>query len=405
MNGSSRPAGPPTELIASFSFMATDAFDDLQRQQEQGGVEALFASLTATLRQEKKYHELFDALLMRSRQQLGLPAVMSTSLDDVAEPARTTLEEAYLSACREVGTLLLDEGKLREAWMYLRPVGDKQLVAAALANIAPNDENLQDLIEIGLHEGVAPALGYQLVLKHYGTCNAITTFEGALLSRPRADQQAAATLLLCTLHGELLANLRADITKQEGKEPAEGTLAKLAADRDWLFSDYNYHIDTTHLASTVRFARLLEEPAVLELAYDLTEYGRRLSKQFQFAGDEPFADVYPSHGLFFAAQLGRQVDEALAYFRAKAESIDPREFGAAAVEVYVALLARLGRYVEAIDATASMLPAGVRSSGFAPSLQELSRLAGNYERLLAVCRERGDLVSYAAGLAERQPAG
>ena len=200
-------------------------------------------------------------------------------------------------------------------------------MADALAKIEPNDENLQDLIEIGLHEGVAPALGYELVLKNYGTCNAITTFEGALTSRPRGDQQAAAGLLLRHLHHELLANVRADIARQEGSEPKQATLAELVADRDWLFADNNYHIDTTHLAATIRFARLLEDPADLALAYDLTEYGRRLSTQFQFAGDEPFADVYPSHGLFFAAQLGRQVDEALAYFRERAKNISVDEQG------------------------------------------------------------------------------
>lgn len=367
-------------------------------------MEGLFASLADQLKQDKKYHELFDALLMRARQRLGQPAASSAPLEDMPEPQRTALEEAYLSACREVGKLLLDEGKLREAWMYLRPAGDKQEIAAALAATTPNDENLQDLIEIGLHEGVAPALGYELVLKHYGTCNAITTFEGALLNRPRADQQAAATLLLQTLHRELLANLRADIARQEGKEPAETTLSQLVTDRDWLFGDYNYHIDTTHLASTVRFARLLEDRAALELAYDLTEYGRRLSQQFQFAGDEPFGDVYPSHGLFFAAQLGRQVDEALEYFRAKATSLDAHEVGAAGVDVYVALLARLGRYDEAIEAAATLLPEGVRSSGFAPSLIELSRSAGKFDKLLEVCRCRGDLVGYAAGLAEQAAA-
>src|SRR5262249_13642531 len=150
------------------------------------------------------------------------------------------------------------------------------LVADALARTEPNEENLQDLIEIGLHEGVAPALGFELVLKNYGTCNAITTFDGAMTSRPRADQQAAAALLLHRMHEDRLGNVRADIARQEGKEPQEQTLAELVAERDWLFADNNYHIDTTHLASTVRFARLLEDAEQLELAYDLTEYGRRL---------------------------------------------------------------------------------------------------------------------------------
>jgi hypothetical protein len=42
----------------------------------------------------------------------------------------------------------------------------------------------------------------------------------------------------------------------------------------------------------------------------------------------------------------------------------------------------------AIDAAARLLPQG-RGSGFAPSLLELSRMAGNYDRLMEVCRQRG----------------
>ncbi len=381
--------------------MSTSTFDELDSQLASQGADSLFAKLVEELQREKKYHELFDVLLMRARHQLGFPVMQSASLDDLDEPVRAKIEDAYLGACRQVGRLLLDEGKLREAWMYLRPVGDKQPVADALEKTEPTEENLQDLIEIGLHEGVAPTLGYALVLKNYGTCNAITTFEGTLTSRPRADQQAAAALLLRHLHQELLANVRADIERQEGKAPAEQTLATLVARREGLFADNNYHIDTTHLAAVVRFARLLEEPALIELAHDLTEYGRKLGAQFQFKGDEPFAEVYPSHARFFEAQLGRGVDESLAHFRRVAEATNVYEAGTAPAEVYIALLTRLKRYDEALAATVALLPPGTRTSGFAPNLLELSRLAGNYERLMAVCRERGDLVGYAAGLVER----
>ncbi|MEX0676705.1 MAG: hypothetical protein WD063_06490 [Pirellulales bacterium] len=384
--------------------MSDSRFDELEKRLCHEGADAVFDKLAAELASEKKFHELFDALLMRSRHRLGLPMILTRSLDELEEPLRTQVEDAYLAACREVGTLLLGEGRLREAWMYLRPVGDKKLVADALAKIVPNDENVQDLIEIGLHEGVAPALGYELVLKNYGTCNAITTFEGAVLGRPKADQQIAAGLLLKHLHAELVANVRADIARQEGSEPKETTLRELVADRDWLFAENNYHTDTTHLAATVRFARLIEDPALVEVAYDLTEYGRRLSRQFQFAGEEPFVDVYPSHGLFFAAQLGRQVDLALEHFRTRAKMADVNEHGAGAAEVYVALLARLKRYGEAIHATIELIPAGTRTSGFAPNLLELSRLAGDYQPLMNVCRQRGDLVSFTAGLMERQKA-
>jgi hypothetical protein len=382
--------------------MSSTTFDQLPGQLSQQGAAAVFDQVTEELTREKKFHELFDVLLMRSRHELGLPAILTTSLDDLAEPLRTQVEDAYLAACRHVGTLLLGQRRLREAWMYLRPVGDKALVAETLKTIEPNDENLQDLIEIGLHEGVAPALGYELVLKNYGTCNAITTFEGAVAGRPRADQQAAAGLLLKHLHAELTANVRADIARQEGKQPEGNTLAALVEKRDWLFGENNYHTDTTHLAATVRFARLLEDRPHLELAFDLTEYGRRLSKQFQYAGEEPFVDVYPAHGLFFAAQLGRQVEEALECFHNRAKEVDVQEHGAAAAEVYVALLARLKRYDEAVRAAIELVPAGVRTSGFAPNLLELSRLSGDYAPLLAVCRERGDLVGFTAGLIEER---
>ena len=94
------------------------------------------------------------------------------------------------------------------------------------------------------------------------------------------------------------------------------------------------------------------------------------------------------------------VDEALAYFRERAQAADVHEQGTAAAEVYVALLSRLKRFDEAIDAAIELIPPGVRTSGFAPSLLELSRSCGNYDRLMNVCRQRGDLVSFTAGLLE-----
>ena len=68
------------------------------------------------------------------------------------------------------------------------------------------------------------------------------------------------------------------------------------------------------------------------------------------------------------------------------------------IEVYLSLLARLGRTAEAIDETARLLPPGKRASDLAPSLQELAQSSGDYERLMKVCRERNDLLGFAAGL-------
>jgi hypothetical protein len=80
-------------------------------------------------------------------------------------------------------------------------------------------------------------------------------------------------------------------------------------------------------------------------------------------------------------------------------SID--EHGTGPVEVYIALLARLGRYAEALEAAVELVPRGVRTSGFAPSMIELASSGGAYGRLLAVCRQRDDAVGYAAALVEQ----
>ena len=380
--------------------MSQTLFDELQQTLAAGGVPATFDCLTTRLRADRKYHELFDARLMQSRWRLGLPVILTTSLDDLPEPARTQIEDAYLEACREVGALLLAEGKVREAWMYLRPVGDKASVAAALENIEPADEQVEELIDVALHQGVSPRLGFGLVLKNYGTCNAITMFDSTMHERPRSDRQEVAELLIAHLHDELLRNLQAEITRQEGAPPRESTIAGLVADRDWLFADDNYHIDTSHLGAVVRFARLVESAPPLRLAVDLTEYGRRLSRQYQFAGEEPFVDAYPDAARFFRAQLGEEVEAALAFFSNKARSISVEEQGTGAAEVYIALLARLGRYDEAIEAMAQLIPPGARTGGFAPTLGELAKAAGRYEQMNALCRQRGDLLGFTASLIE-----
>lgn len=378
-------------------------FDELDAAVgNRGSIEALDA-LAERLEREEKFHELFDVRLIQARLQNGLPIVAAKSLDDLPEAQRTAMEEAYLSACREIGGLLLDRGRLREGWMYLRPTGDRAQIAAALERL-PADEHYEAIIEIALHEGVSPELGFRLVLDHYGVCNSISLYDAEMTNRPLSERQAVAALLVRRLHEDLLSNLKADIARQQGSEPKEQTISELVAERDWLFENDNYHVDTTHLSSIVRFAQVVDDPAVLELAWQMTEYGRRLSKHFQFRGDDPFADVYPASALFFEALLGRNVDKAIAYFREQAER-PMDEVGTYPAEVFVSLLARVGRHAEALDASSRLLPPGVRTSGLAPSLLELARQGSEFERLMQICRQRGDIVGYTAGLLEQQRAG
>ena len=378
--------------------MSATPFDELEADFKSGGAEAALERLAKRFRDEADFHGLFDTRLMQARQRLGLPIILTTPLEDLAEPLRGQVENAYLEACREAGWLLWKAGRFREAWMYLRPLGENPAVAAALNQIEPTEENLAALIEIALQEGVSPAHGFDLVLRHYGTCNAITTFDSEMGRHSRSQQTTAAALLVRQLHADVVANLRTDVVRRENAAPETTSIPELVGGRDWLFADNSYHVDTSHLSATVRIARIVEDLEVLQLAWELTEYGRRLASTFQLRGDEPFEDVYPSHGLFFAAQLGRQVDETVAFFRGQAEKANLDEEGTAAAEVYVALLIRLRRLGEALDEHIRLMPAGVRTTGFAPTLLELARLAGNYDRLLAVCRDRNDLLGFAAGL-------
>jgi hypothetical protein len=377
--------------------MSDETFDEIRTTLAREGAVAATTVLAERLRQNEQYHELFDLRLLEARLRLGLPAILTKGLDDLDEPLRSKMEEQYLAACREVGYLLLNDGRVREAWMYLRPVGDKAGVAAALEKLTVEDDNREQVIEVALHEGVCPRLGFELVLANYGVCNAISMFDGQMHGRPRQERQEVAALLVTRLHGDLTRSLRDEIAKKQGSPPTEASIQGMVADRDWLFDNNDYHLDTSHLAAVTRFALVLDAEADLRRAVDLTEYGRRLSSMYQYPGQEPFVDCYATHALFFRALLGDEVEEAIAYFRGRAEALADTDQGAASAEIYVGLLSRLGRHAEAFEAAAALM-AGLRTSGFAPSLFELAQLAGKYDRLTEVSRQRGDLLGFAMGL-------
>jgi hypothetical protein len=382
--------------------MTSNAYDEIAASFQNGGAQAALDDLAAKLRGEERFHELCDTLLMSARLKLGLPIIMTQPLDDLRDPARTQMENACIEIYREVGTLLLRAGKIREAWMYLRPVGERAEVARELAQLTPTGENIESLLELAIHEGVAPRWGFELLLRERGLCNAITMYDGVMAQRSARDRRDVASLLVGFIYQELVRNLKGDITRRKGTTPTEDTVAGLIQDRAWLFEELNYHVDASHLSAVIRFALALDDPADLRKAVQLADYGRLLNAQYKYPGHAPFEDVYPSHGLFFRAQLGEQVDEALAYFRKLAEEAEPELDGTEPAEVYVALLARLKRFDEALEAAAKLLPRGARLTGFAPSILELGHLAGKNGRLAQICQAREDLVGYVAGLFRRR---
>src|SRR5262245_35200608 len=115
--------------------MSVADFDQLQSALAAGGAEAALARAADMLRQEKKYHELFEVLKMQLRRKLALPILASEAADGLSPEQRTKLEDGLIEACRDVGTALLKQGQVREGWMYLRPVGDRVEAAQLLSQI------------------------------------------------------------------------------------------------------------------------------------------------------------------------------------------------------------------------------------------------------------------------------
>ncbi len=389
----------------------TDLFDSLEKTVLESGPAAAAQLLANAMRRDARYPELFEALKMLHRIELGLPAVhtdlsgahVATQQEALSPELQDQLDKKLLGACAEVGTALMRAGNLQEGWMYLRAVGDRQATADAMRDVPVTQDNLDTVLGLLVHEAIDVARGTKLSLEMRGTCNTITMLDSVVSMRGRADQQAAVGTLVEHVHAELLSSLKSDIVRREkcdGTSPvhSESSLETLLSTRPTLLRDGTYHLDTTHLSSTVRFARILDNEQQLRLAVDLAHYGRQLHSQYQYPSEEPFADLYPMSLGMFRALLREHVDSALKMFLQKAESLDPQEHGTVAIETYADLLTRVGRPAEALQFLIKKMPRGMRPFGIAPSLLELAEASEDFEAMLNHAKERGDLVGYAAAL-------
>src|SRR5690606_13597223 len=127
----------------------------------------------------------------------------------------------------------------------------------------------------------------------------------------------------------------------------------------------------------------------------LTEYGAELHPDMQYRGEAPFEDIYPAHRLFFSACLGRDVQQAIDYFRAEAQKCDLYHEGTGPVETLLVLLDRVGRPGEALKTYVEMVPAGTRLSPYAPRLLDLAMRSGEWELYEKMLSERDDPVGLA----------
>jgi hypothetical protein len=348
-------------------------------------------------------HRLFDLRLMQERLRLGLALDRRTPIDEIDEPLRSQLEAAYLVACREIGELFVEAGRLREAWMYLRPAGEKQSLRGRLARVTADEAQADELIELALYEGVDPERGFAWLLGRQGTCSGITTLDGLAEQLSVADLRACAAVLVRHVYNELRGNLRGHLQRLTKGPPPDASVLAIITEHPELQAQGDFHLDASHLASAVKYARLLIEPTLVAMALEMVEYGSRLPEELQYAGEPPFEDVYPAHRRWFQATLGRDADVAVEYFAEQAEREVENPLATAAVEAYLELLVRLDRPSDAFDAVERLVPPDRQLSRHAPTLLELAEQSGQWSRYAMICEARNDVLGFTAGLlAQRQ---
>lgn len=372
-----------------------DVFDQVRQALASGNVEAGFDLAVERFREERSYPLIFEARLMKRRHELGMPLIQTAPWEKLEPEVQAAYETATVEAAREVGTLFLNDGQIAKAWPYFRALGDRSAVRAAIEAVdgSVSGEVLDGIIEVAYHEQVSPKRGFELILKHYGTCRAITNFSQYPVEEGRAD---CAQLLAEHVHSELLDNVKYAIRQREGEDPTGTDLAAVVDGRDWLFEGNAYYLDTSHVSSLVQMSASLERAETLELLYGMTEYGRRLGEMYQFPGNPPFENLFEDYGVYIRTVLGRDVDSGLAHFRRKIETCDPNIAGTTPAQVLVNLLVRIGRPAEAADIAVEHLSDADPQFLTCPNALQLCQMAGDYGRLAAVSRERRDLLSFAA---------
>jgi hypothetical protein len=391
-----------------------DEFARLRRTCALAGPEAMLEELAADLAAARRWHAVFDARMLQARITLGLPP--AGPLGDVPSTVREQLDERTLAACRAAGWPLLEEGQVAAAWMYLRAAAEPGELAPRLEALAaresaadPDNEDtarrLQEIVGLALWEGVDPALGIGLVLRTQGTCNAITAYEQAVSRLPAARQRPAARVLVEHLHRELCGSLAADLEARGIADvpPDPTTLPDLLAAAGGLADDPSVHVDVSHLQSVLRIARVCDDEPTVRRAWELAVYGCRLPAEVVYPGEPPFAEVAPASRLFFGALVGRDIEEAVRFFRHAAATAET-DAGTLPCDTLVLLLWRLGRPAEALHAALGRpadrgMPSTLEAAGLLPSLVDLATAAGDWATLRRACIDRGDAITFAATLA------
>lgn len=381
--------------------MATASTTNIESLTEQlsdsGDPEQLLEALQAVLLEQRDYHRLFDAKLMRARHQLGLPITQPTSLESIPVEHQAEFREAYVTAAREVGEMLLDAGQLADAWAYFRTIGESEPVRAAIDKITmpqEPDESFDEVMNVALYEGAHMVKGLEFLLNSHGTCNTVTTLSQLQQQMTADERRDSAALLVRQIYQDLRHSLKADLETRNPGVSSAASIRELIAGQGVLFAEGNYHIDVSHLHSIVGFARALTaDDSELEQAVELCEYGNCLSEPLQYPGSPPFESYYEAHLHFLNALAGRDASKALDWFTEKMQAAEDENGKRLVAFVILDLGQRTGQEESALSRVAPVLGQVEDPNGF--SFTTLCVEQGRCDLLEQTARSNDDVIAWA----------
>jgi hypothetical protein len=372
-------------------------FDRLRETLAAAGPRAAADQLCDDLRAAGDYHALFYALLMKKRVELGVSPFPTGPSGDLPPEAHEPYENAIREAAREVGNIYLGKNDFARAWGFFRLIGEPGAVKDALEKYEPGpDDDTYAVVDIAWHQQIHPKKGFDIYLSRHGICSTITMVGSTDLGQQAELRNHCYGNLVRTLYEQLAERLRADL--QARGLPTGNSVREML--RDELFGDDVYHIDVSHLSSVVQMALQLPptEKETLELATELSDYGKRLARQFQGDADAPFENTYEDYSIYLRVLTGRDGEEGLAHFAGKIEREleDGNTFPA---EVYVNLLVKLDRKADALAAARKYLATVPDDRGLScPTETELARQVGDFAGVAAAAEAKNDPVTFLAGL-------
>ncbi|MSR32196.1 MAG: hypothetical protein EXR99_11890 [Gemmataceae bacterium] len=377
--------------------MPDTIYDQLTLELKKSGAQEALKLLCSHLEASGDYHKLFYALLSRARAEKGLCAIPTSPSSDVPPSLHQQFEEDIRNSARKAATLFLAKGDLEQAWQYFKMIGETEPIRAAIDALNPGPEDdIEAPVRLAFYEGLNMPRGFDWILQRYGMCNAITTLSSQDFAAIPAVREYCLQKLLRALYEELAGRIAAEIERREGKLPQievkTGCLRNLMAGRDWLFEEDAYHIDLSHLSSTVQMSIHLPPGEELDLARELCDYGARLSEKFLGRNEPPFDKFYLSYGKYLDILAGREVEAGLDYYRQIVRE-NEAEGSTYPAEVLLQILERIGKEEEALSLAGKTLTA----SGLFPMCAK----AKNFQPLADAARRQEDPVHFLAALIEQ----